>query len=292
MKPRERKPRVYIVPTRYGTIYGLMVMSFLFVGTAYDNNSVLVATALLVTFGLMCMHQTNTNVAQVEVESVEPESGFSGQSVSWKIRLKNKAPLTAFSINIRDAVLDIPASTTSIENIQVVLRKRGRVEMNRLKISSTYPFGLFYAWKFWNGHVQYYVYPRLHHEAIIPEGRHNDRTEISGHEDFIGHRDYIPGDSARHIDWKAQARQQKLVVKLFDTHQPDIVVLNLMDFSAHTTEEKLSQLATAVHECFKLQKVFKLVLPNEEHAPAWSHAHYEQCLRALAVYGEPHEPAA
>lgn len=261
-------------------------------GTIYENNSLLFATATLVTFGLVCMHQTHLNVNQVSIVKLELESGFSGQIVRWKLRMKNRAPITSFSINIRDAVIDVPMGENIIENIPVLLRKRGLVKLTELKISSTYPFGLFYAWKWWKGSLTFFVYPPLLPAARIPEPDTSTQTDLSGHEDFIGHREFVPGDSAHHIDWKVQARKQKKMVKLFDTRDPEAIELNWDSIPGNDLEERLSFLSTAVQECYNLQRPFSLVLPNIRFQPNCTQSHYQACLKALALFEGHHERIA
>src|SRR5579872_2051270 len=34
--------------------------------------------------------------------------------------------------------------------------------------------------------------------------------------DFASHRDYIPGDDLRHLNWKAYGRQDRLYIKQYD----------------------------------------------------------------------------
>ena len=46
-------------------------------------------------------------------------------------------------------------------------------------------------------------------------GSHRSPRKGSGVE-FGGHRDYVPGDDPRHINWKLYARQHRLYVKEFD----------------------------------------------------------------------------
>ena len=287
-----KRDTIDIVPTRYGFLYGFLIFLFLAAGTFYESNSLLVATATLVTFGLICMHQTHLNVNQVKISGLEMESGFSGQTVQWKIRMANTAPVTSFSINIRDAVIDVPPGTDFIENIPVYLRKRGVVRLEELKISSTYPFGLFYAWKWWKCDLTFLVYPSLQENCVMPESSRDYKADLTGQEDFIGHREYVPGDSAHHIDWKVQARKQKTMVKLFDTQDPHTIHLDFRALSTGATEAKLSFLATIVQECYKLQRPFSLRMPAEVFSANVTRDHYRACLRALALYEGKDDRAA
>lgn len=57
------------------------------------------------------------------------------------------------------------------------------------------------------------------------------RTPIGDGLDFADHRPYSPGDDVRFIDWRAAARQDRLLVRRFHTHSIADVAL-LLDASA------------------------------------------------------------
>lgn len=58
--------------------------------------------------------------------------------------------------------------------------------------------------------------------------------------EFAEHRDYLPGDDVRHLDWNAYARLDKLLVKLYQEDRDQTVTI-LVDSSASMAGEKLAQ---------------------------------------------------
>jgi uncharacterized protein (DUF58 family) len=50
------------------------------------------------------------------------------------------------------------------------------------------------------------------------QGRHRAR-DFGGGGEFAQHRDYRRGDELRHIDWKAAARSDRLVVRQFESER-------------------------------------------------------------------------
>ncbi len=56
--------------------------------------------------------------------------------------------------------------------------------------------------------------------------------------DFAEHRDYVPGDDVRHLDWNAYARLDRLLVKLYQEERDQTVTI-LVDRSASMAGPKL-----------------------------------------------------
>lgn len=61
------------------------------------------------------------------------------------------------------------------------------------------------------------------------------RSQFKGHGlQFSEHRQYVPGDDVRHIDWKASARTREPLIKKFEEER-ELVVFLLVDVSASET---------------------------------------------------------
>jgi uncharacterized protein (DUF58 family) len=269
-----------------------MVFFMLALGTIFSNTNCLFATAILVTFGVVCMHQTHSNISSVAIKEVDSQSGFALETIPWRIKIINQSPTASFSLNVFDDIIDAPARETTSENIPLNFKRRGRFNLSELKISSTYPLGLFYAWKWTDVNVTYYVYPELGQGEVILSNLVDTKAELESKDDFIGHRDYVSGDSGRHIDWKAQARKQKLLIKLFESTNTNVSILDWERVPGKNDEERLSVLARAIVECHKTQTPFGLKMPEVMIEVGQGQTHFERCLRYLATFGKPDEKVA
>jgi len=249
------------------------------------------ATAVLVTFGVVCMHQTNSNVGSLSIKEVDPQSGFANETIPWRFKILNRGLADSFSINIFNDVIDIGGRETSTENVTIRSEKRGRFHLNTIKISSTYPLGLFYSWKWCKVNLSYYIYPPLGPAEFSLQALTDQKSEIESRDDFIGHRNFADGDSAHHVDWKAQARKQKLLVKLFESTNTEASVLDWAKVSGKNDEEKLSILARAVYECQLTQTPFGIVLPTVTVPVGTGTSHYHHALKFLATFGQKDEVA-
>lgn len=68
------------------------------------------------------------------------------------------------------------------------------------------------------------------------QGAHRGRRRGRSME-FAEHRDYVPGDDLRHLDWNAFARSERLVVKEFESELERTVLL-VTDLSASMSPSK------------------------------------------------------
>ena len=108
-----------------------------------------------------------------------------------------------------------------------------------------------------------------------------------GGDDFSGTRPYQTGESQRHVDWRAVARGQPLLIKQFSGAGSRRLWLEYADVSMlPDVEARLAQLSQWIVESEREGFAYGLRLPGFEAEPARGHTHYHQCLRALALFGE------
>src|SRR5579862_5584536 len=93
-----------------------------------------------------------------------------------------------------------------------------------------------------------------------------------------------PGESQRHIDWKAVARGQPLLVEQFAGEHDEKIYLDWETLPLLGDEERLSQLALWVIKAERSRCLYGLKIPGLFIPPARGEAHYHRCLGALAVY--------
>lgn len=131
--------------------------------------------------------------------------------------------------------------------------QRGIYMLGPVRLESGDPFGLFSHTEERAPRTHIVVYPRLLPLPALglpPKDPLGDlRTRRRLFEDpnrIMGARDMRPGDSFRHIHWKATARQGKLQVKVYEptTSQNVVLCLNVATFAQYwegTQPEKLEQ---------------------------------------------------
>lgn len=103
---------------------------------------------------------------------------------------------------------------------------------------------------------------------------------VSGNDDFAGVRAWQPGDSPRHIDWKAVARERPMMTKQWTGNQDAFVKLEWESLSL-PDEDKIGQLARWVHDCEAQGTRYTLVLPDKTIPVGAGALHMQRCLEAL-----------
>ncbi len=100
-------------------------------------------------------------------------------------------------------------------------RNRGIYALRGWRIESDFPFGLLNAGKIHPAPAQLTVYPRFDplDRIALPQGRRQQPGGVAyvanrGESiEYIGNREYRPGDNVRDIDWRATARLSRPIVR-------------------------------------------------------------------------------
>lgn len=302
--PVSRRERLYIFPTRYGFIYAGMLAVMLLGAVNYTNNMAYMLTFMLGSLFLVCMLHTYRNLRGLVINVGDAMPVFAGETARFPVVLDNRGTGRRRNIAIearaprRDARrqggvltgLSVGADGMHRDALPVHASSRGYLRPGRLKISSTFPLGLFRAWSWLDGNCRGIVYPKPSGDPVLPawqeDNTHDRSGALSGTDDFTGFRPYQPGDSIRNIDWKAWAREQGLLVKRFSGSGARKLILH-WDHTARLadTESRLSQLALWVVLAEQAGLQYGLVLPGVRLDAGNGEMHRHQCLRELAVYG-------
>jgi uncharacterized protein (DUF58 family) len=135
------------------------------------------------------------------------------------------------------------------------------------------------------------VYPRpSNHHRPLPHAAgsgHARLTDTPGEDTFAGLRGYRPGDSPRHIAWKAVARGLALQTKQFAGAPTGVIWLDWRDAEGDDPEARLSRLARWALQADASGADWGMRLPEGEFAAARGSGHLHRCLHALALH-EPH----
>ena len=103
---------------------------------------------------------------------------------------------------------------------------------------------------------------------------------VSGNDDFAGVRAWQPGDSPRHIDWKAVARERPMMTKQWTGNQDAVVILD-WNSVAIPDDEKVRQFAKWIHDCEAQGIFYAVALPDLTLPAGIGPAHMRKCLAAV-----------
>jgi uncharacterized protein (DUF58 family) len=291
---RLTRERIFILPTYYGLTYGVAVFVMLMGSLNYNNSLAFMLTFLLGGMGLLATFHTYKNIHLLALDPAKAAPVFAGQPARFTVTLENRDGPARFAVSIKtDAqapmLVDVPANGQTSVELVVPTRQRGHAELGIITVETRFPLGIYHAWSYVRSDVRCLVYPKPAGAAQAGRPSHDARGDVSqqlrhGSEDFSGLRSYHSGDSTRHIDWKALARQRGLLTKQFSLPAGAEIWLDWNDAPGADVEEKLSQLCRWVLDAEEMQNRYGLRLPGTIIPPAVGAAHKHGCLEALALF--------
>jgi uncharacterized protein (DUF58 family) len=185
-------------------------------------------------------------------------------------------------------LVDVPAGGTARADIALPLPRRGRIDIDRIKLSTSFPFGLFRAWTYVHLRVGVLAWP-------VPRGRREPPAEAANHgnapalhragdEEWSGLRAFRSGDSPRQVAWGAYARGRGLLVKTYQSSAAHHRTFDLAT-APGDIEEKLEQLSAWIVAAHARGERYGLKLGVHELPPDGGNDHRAHCLDGLALYG-------
>ena len=287
--------RTYIIPTALGIGYGLVLFAMLMASMNYNNSMGFALTFTLAGLGIVAMHWCHQNLTGLTVRGIRVDPAFAGEQATLSLCLENASNseryelVVACGANVIPTVDLAPGESTEVA-IRIPTHRRGVYFIERIGVSTRFPFGLFRSWSWLHPAVSGVVYPAPapRNEAPPPDntdtgGAQDDRK---GEDDFAGLRNFHRGDSPRHIAWKAMAKGGELLVKQFAGTDVTTHWLDWEKAQEQETEEKLSRLCRWVVDAHAHGQAYGLRIPGSEFPPAIGHSHRHHCLMALAVFGQ------
>ncbi len=288
-----RPRRVYILPTRAGLMLGAVLFTMVVGALNYSNNMGFALAFLVTALAIVSIHHCQANLAglRVQVEGATP--AFVGDELACQVRLTNTAagPRRLLALGPDDPdgpAIDLAPGESATVTLRLPALRRGRIGCPEIRISTTWPLGLFRAWAWVYPDLELLAWPRPATEAPGPRPlaagpADGDGGSARGSDDFVGLRAFVPGEPPSRIAWKSLARSGDLLAKDYRGGAGQ----DLLDWDALTTadpELRLAQLARMAVDAAAAGRAFALRLPGCELPAATGTDHLHQCLRALALH--------
>lgn len=274
--------RLYIVPTRFGMFFLFASVLVILIGAAYQNNLVNILGFFMLALLFIAMIATHENLKGLRVSRVEPAAGFAGEMITLKIHVLNSTGTSKSGcrFEIRDFEMreasDARAKVDAQQEARLMAvvraKQRGVYQIERVRLFTTAPFGLFYVWLWQKVKSPVTVYPRrlgdrTWQEASVGLEASLQTSRQPGAEDYSHHSPYLAGDSLQRVDWKAHARGRSLLTKHYDEARTSGVRLTYQSLGGLNHEQRLEQLSAWIDQANKTGRSFQLVLPSEQIGP-------------------------
>lgn len=272
--------RVYIIPTKFGGAFCGGAFFMILIGSAYENNLVNLLGFFMLAILFTAMIATHNNINGIEIARIETIFGFAGEEfpVSIVVRNSTKISKSNCDFTIRglkkvaqyDARITIPSKGDARLLASFLSPARGLHEFKRFVLSTTAPFGLFYAWQVREAQATATIYPRRQGDLNWSESTGveiGQRKRATGAEDYKEHRVYQPGDNLRRVDWMAYARGRMLMSKEFDEPAGTGLYFDFQKLKDPDNEMRLEQLAKWIDLAIKRGQPFTLSIPGKKLGP-------------------------
>lgn len=285
--------RVYVLPTRFGLFYAVLVATMLLGGLNYNNNPALLLALLLGGTGLASLVAAQLQLSGLAVTTVDAEPVPAGQMMLLHVHAKAVDGRARRGLQValdpdhdEPALLDLQLGHGQAQ-LLIPAATRGWLELPRLRIDTRHPLGLARAWSHVWPRMPLLVYPRPEADGPpLPVGSGEDakaRLHPSG-EDLHHLRSYRHGDSRRTIAWKPSARHESLLVREYQQPAGADIVLDWHRLARLPHEARISRLARWVDEAERDGRRYRLALPAQPPiGPSQGPGHRHDCLRALAL---------
>jgi uncharacterized protein (DUF58 family) len=287
--------RVFILPTPQGLLFVGIILLMLIGSINYDLSLGFILSFLLGAAGIQSMLHTFRNLAHLKISAGRVAPVFAGEQAQFSMHIHNQTRADRFSIGVTgDRInahyVDVPSGSAAVAVVAIPALRRGWLSPGRLTLYTRFPVGLFRAWSYAEPDVQCLVYPAPAIPGLpLPQqvaGDGEGGIKGQGQDEFSGFRPYRPGDSPRHVAWKAVARDDSLLTKQFTGRADAELWLSWNDLpNGMDTEPRLSHLTRWVLDADNCGLNYGLRLPGATLPPANGPTHRADCLRALALHG-------
>lgn len=294
--------------TSQGKRYALLILAVLIAALNTGNNLLYLILAFMLSSIALSRLIVPLYNKKIRISSRIPEAIYAGRQFLMVIKIENNKkwlPTCPQVLRLSNGIeLFAPPFIPQVEpgaQLQCKLfhtfESRGIYKLKNLIGQSTFPLGIF----------EHFTSLPLQEEEIIVYPKIKPLKDFylngsEGHkalESFITKgnfslyniRDYIPGDEARFLHWKASAKLSKLMVKeflqeeqkkisiLLDTGFPD----ELDSYKRERFEDRVSLAASLLYYFISHDYSVRLVTSHHEIPFGWGALHLHNMLKHLAV---------
>jgi uncharacterized protein (DUF58 family) len=282
--------RVYVLPTRFGLFFALLLAAMGLGALNYNNNPALMLVLLLAGAANASLLAAHLQLTGLQVGAIGAEPVPAGTLMSVRVHARAEPGRSRRGLRVQcgdaEAVLSLEDGAGQAV-LALPTLQRGWLELPRLRISTTRPLGLALAWAYVWPDAPLLVYPAPEpHGPPLPHGIGNAsvaRLHPAG--DDVHHlRAYRRGDPRRAIAWKPSARRDTLLVREYEQPLGADVLLDWHQLSGMGYEARIRRLARWIDEAEREGRRYRLELPGQPAlGPASGAPHRHACLRALAL---------
>ena len=220
---KKNRSKIIIYPNLNGFSVGILVFFCFLISVFYENNFALLLSIIIFFIFFISIFISNQNLNHLNIQW--KDEYFLEQNKYEKIYLQILNETNEKKLNI-----DVDYQDKTIGNFNFLERfnkifiplfndQRGVFKLQRLRLKSTYPFGIIRTKRIFESKSKLIVFPKMlkPNQDLMNEFNIN----FNGHtlDEFDGIEDYKNGDDFSKIAWKKSTLKNKRYIKKFE--QPD-----------------------------------------------------------------------
>ncbi|NNE63390.1 MAG: DUF58 domain-containing protein [Gammaproteobacteria bacterium] len=286
--------RLYILPTRFGYLFAVMLLLLFLAAINYQNSMAFVLTFMLTALGIVSLWYTHKNLLNITVELKTPVPVFVGESCDFIFTLSHPNISTRYAIGLQydrqtPVYITLPPQGKAQAQLSIPTSHRGQFKPRGITVFTRYPTGLFHAWGWLKFDLPITIYPKpasgIYLQQTLAEQYHGKAatSTIEG-DDFAGLREHREGESLRHISWKAYAQGKGLLTKTFQGHAQPSLWIDFSLINRESVEDRLSCMTAMVLLAEKDNLEYGIKLPGIVIEQQTGIAHRQTCLATLATF--------
>ena len=294
--------------TRIGTTYLVTTVILAVAAVNTGNNALYLGVSLMLGSLLLSGMASKGGLKHLRVKIGGMDDVWAGRPARGTLRVCNDSRIW----NVRDVILTsealaepvvipvLPRKQTVEVTASFLFTKRGLAHVHAIDSYTRYPFGFFLKKRRVKISSDVVVYPRI----LGDDAAHDRFRPLSGDESLANRpgmgseihsfREYVRGDSLRHLHWKKSASLGRWIMKQTDAEAAKSVHVVVDPYKPpaaddETFERMISEAATFVWNAVQQNFDVMLSVPRatfraREHEPA------AQLFRALALLEPAYEP--
>ncbi len=290
-----RYRQIYILPTGFGWLLGLLMSAMLIGSLNFNNNMGLLTTFLVAGLAVNSMLLAYRNLEGLAIRHCAARPVFAGQQLALRIDISDTSNRSRPGLKFIRPEGTGETATAAAHQASVRLTlptaRRGWMKLGRIRLETTHPLGLFRAWSWFWPERRFLVWPTPTSPAPpLPRdgGRQTGRLSKPrpDGEEFHSLRPWRVGDPLHRIAWKSSQRHQTLLSREFQQEQAEVIHLELARAPGADLERRISIVTAWVLQADAEGLKWVLDTGAERFGPERGQDHLHRCLRALAGFGQ------
>jgi uncharacterized protein (DUF58 family) len=292
--------RIFIIPTLYGVYFLLTLFVLFLISLSFGHSLAFTTTFIFFSLIMVSAHFTNYNINKVEILSIKAKRVVAGEVGSFEVLVHNNSNKWRFDLLLsfvhtgESELFTLAPFEKRVIKLSSFLSLRGLYQVEKMRVYTTFPFGLFYSWSFKEVLSSFICLPKSSQENLeLPhmqshalEAGDKEAASLGGSDEFLGHINYRSGMPPKGIDWKAFARGRGKLFKQFIEYGGSRLIIDFNHVSGNL-EEKIEKVSNLIEKAEQEGAVYSFSSEAQEPIYGRGEVFKIKLLEELALYKSP-----